>query len=116
MPEGATPRERNIMPKVGPRFFRDGPDVTFEFVVDPNSIIGPRLATEADSEKHPEAWHEFVSGVADEVFEVVPDAREPEPAAEPETRVDPKEMDDFEARLQPAAQPPKRKYVRRKAV
>lgn len=78
MSEGTTLRERNIMPKVGPRFFRDGDAVMFEFVVDPNNVIGPRPAYKADSEKHREAFSEFAAADALPVK-----VQSPEPVIEP---------------------------------
>lgn len=54
------PHERDVLVKVGPHFERraDG-EVLFSFVVDPNNIVGPRKATEADKQQHAEAWARF---------------------------------------------------------
>lgn len=109
--------ERNIMPQVGARFFRRDDAVMFEFVVDPNNIIGPRSATKADSEKHWGAWTEFTAGeVAPDVVEIVPDAREFEAPAPPITRVEPLKMDGFAAKLEPQPERQKRKYTRREVA
>lgn len=51
--------ERNSLPKVGARFFCEGDEVMFEFIVDPNTVIGPRPATRRDQEQHAGAWEEF---------------------------------------------------------
>ena len=101
MSEHTTAIERNIMPKVGPRFFREDDAVMFEFVVDPNNIIGPRRALSTDSAKHQQAWSAFVAGDEPEVIEVVPDARELEPPAPPLKHVEALAMDCFAARLAP---------------
>lgn len=71
--------ERNIMPKVGARFFRDSDEVMFEFVVDPNNIIGPRPATAGDRSAHAEAYRAFSSIDMDEAAAFVPEA----PAVKP---------------------------------
>lgn len=59
--------ERNMLPTVGPAFFveGDGP-VQFQFIIDPGNVVGPRPATRADQQKHPEAWSAFAaaSGVS----------------------------------------------------
>ncbi len=124
MSEGTTLRERNIMPKVGPRFFRDGDAVMFEFVVDPNNIIGPRPATKADSEKHREAFSEFAAADA-------PPVKVQSPTPMPTMAVMAERILAAQARadLAPTVQAavrvakasaakgkPKRKYTRRKAA
>lgn len=43
----------------GARFFREGEELFFAFVMDASSILGPRLATAKDQEDHPAAWAEF---------------------------------------------------------
>lgn len=48
--------ERNALPSRGARFFKDGRKTLFEFVIDPTNVIGPREATKADQDAHPEAW------------------------------------------------------------
>lgn len=109
---------RDVMPVRGARFYRDAEGtVIFTFVIDTGNVVGPRKATEADSLKHPLAWSAFVtSDTPPEVVEVVPDARDYEPAAEPVTVVEEKDMSAFAAVLEPAPEPPpKRKYTRRVA-
>lgn len=105
--------ERNAMPIRGARFWREGDELKFEFVIDPGNIIGPRPALKADSEKYPEAWQAFAAGEAAEAE--MPDAREPAEPAAPETIVAPKAMDGFEARLEPAPERVKPPYKRRAA-
>lgn len=58
--------ERNMLPDVGPAFFREGGEVQFRFVIDSGNVVGPRPATRADQQKHPEAWSAFAaaSGVS----------------------------------------------------
>lgn len=51
--------ERNIKPAVGPRFFREGDEVMFEFIIDTANIIGPRPATRGDQTEHSGAWAAF---------------------------------------------------------
>lgn len=51
--------ERNVLPQVGARFFREGDEIMFEFVIDPSNIIGPRPATRIDQGRHAEAWEAF---------------------------------------------------------
>lgn len=58
----------------GPRFFTEGEETMFEFVIDAGNRLGPRPATDADKEKHAAAWAEFEGSLA---------PSEPEPA-EPE--------------------------------
>lgn len=109
MPEHTTAIERNIAPKLGARFFRDGDagaEVQFEFVIDPNNVLGPRTATPADRQAHPEAWRHFeVHGqppvVAEAVEPVAVEAAPAQPAA-------PKKVAKTVAK-------PKRAYTRRKA-
>lgn len=43
----------------GARFFKDGDDLMYEFVIDSGNVIGPRPATDADKEKYPREWAEF---------------------------------------------------------
>lgn len=54
-------RDRNLLPNPGATFFREkeGGEVLFRFVIDAGSTIGPRPATRADQERHPEAWAAF---------------------------------------------------------
>lgn len=106
--------ERNAIPTIGAAFYREAGEVMFQFVIDTGNIVGPRPATKADSEKHPEAWHAFVTGEeAEPAVEIAPGPREPEAAAAPITHVEPKNMDGFEGRLQPAPAKQKRAYKRR---
>lgn len=60
--------ERNALPEKGARFWREGGEVMFRFVIDAGNIVGPRLANRTDSENHPHAWGDFVAS-----------DREPEP-------------------------------------
>ena len=53
--------ERNILPAVGPNFFRADDLVMFSFVVDASTTIGPRIATRGDQKTHPEAWEAFAA-------------------------------------------------------
>lgn len=54
--------ERNMIPGVGPAFFRgDDGTVCFRFVIDTGNVIGPRPATRADQEKHAAAWSAFAA-------------------------------------------------------
>lgn len=59
-PRSAT-TERNMLPSVGPVFFREGDDVLFQFVIDPGNIVGPRLARAQDVRAHGEAFQAFCS-------------------------------------------------------
>jgi hypothetical protein len=52
--------ERDIKPVVGPKFFREGEQVLFQFTIDTANIIGPRPATRKDQEAHAGAWAEFI--------------------------------------------------------
>lgn len=51
--------ERNMLPQVGPQFFREGEAVLFQFVIDPGNVLGPRPARREDQANHPGAWAEF---------------------------------------------------------
>ena len=52
--------ERDIGAKSGAQFsLGEDRKVRFAFVVDPATIIGPRLARESDQIEHPEAWAAF---------------------------------------------------------
>lgn len=59
--------ERDMIPSVGARFFREGGEVMFRFVIDTANVIGPRPARPADQEAHPAAWRAFCAadGVGD---------------------------------------------------
>jgi hypothetical protein len=54
--------ERELGPPKGAKFFRDGEDVMFTFGVDPNNIIGPRIATRLDQATYPAEWTAFLEG------------------------------------------------------
>lgn len=66
----STERAAHFTP--GPRFFRDGDDVMFEFVIDGSNVIGPRKATDADKEKHSRAWAELNGEILPEEEPAVP--------------------------------------------
>lgn len=53
--------ERNAHFTRGPRFFRDGGGLMFEFIIDASNVVGPRPATEGDKRNHPEAWDAFAA-------------------------------------------------------
>jgi hypothetical protein len=60
-PRSAT-TERNMIPAVGPQFFRgEDASVQFQYVIDSGNVIGPRPATRADQEKHAGAWSAFAA-------------------------------------------------------
>lgn len=50
---------RDLGHVAGARFFREGEDLFFAYVMDASSILGPRPATTKDQEDHPAAWAEF---------------------------------------------------------
>ena len=52
---------REVMFTSGPIFFRDNGNTMFAYQVDASNMIGPRPATDADYQKYPAAWEEFVS-------------------------------------------------------
>lgn len=56
--------ERNAHFTRGPRFFREGEAVLFEFVIDATNVLGPRPANDGDRRIHAEAWREFSRGEA----------------------------------------------------
>lgn len=51
--------ERNAHFTRGPRFFREGEGLMFEFIIDASNVVGPRPATEGDKRNHLEAWEAF---------------------------------------------------------
>lgn len=51
--------ERNVLPARGPRFFIEGGEVLFQFVVDTSNVIGPRPASRKDQAEHAGAWAQF---------------------------------------------------------
>lgn len=63
-------REINAAP--GPRFFVENGETMFAFRVDAGTEIGPRKATKADAEKHPDAFKGFM-------LKIAPTTVEPEP-------------------------------------
>jgi hypothetical protein len=66
--------ERNMLPVVGPSFFREGETVMFQFVVDSSNVLGPRPAKRTDQENHPGAWAQFAA--ADGVSSLDRDAKD----------------------------------------
>lgn len=44
--------ERDVMYKPGATFFKEGKRLMFRFQADSSSVIGPRLATDADKKAH----------------------------------------------------------------
>ena len=58
MPE---PVKREIIFTFGPRFFVENGETMFAFRIDGTNEIGPRTATQADAEKHPDAFAAFMS-------------------------------------------------------
>lgn len=58
MPE---PIKREIKYEFGPRFFVQDGETMFAFRIDGTNEIGPRTATQADAEKHPDAFAAFMS-------------------------------------------------------
>jgi len=44
--------ERDVMYKPGATFFKEGKFLMFRYQADSSSVIGPRLATEADKKAH----------------------------------------------------------------
>lgn len=118
--------ERNVIPSRGARFFREGGEILFEFVIDPTNIIGPRKAKERDSVDHAEAWGLFLQSVADEpqddakaapeAPEALPEVIAPEP--EPFNGADPAKFD-HDGDGEPGGSKPARKvrgpYKSRKA-
>lgn len=108
--------ERDAHPARGAKFWRgDDGSVLFQFVIDGGNIIGPRPATLADSQKHGDAWSEFVrSGEyvpAPEASEEV--ASEAAPAAEPDDQFT---VAEEQVSGQPEEEPVRRKTLRLKAV
>jgi hypothetical protein len=55
-------RDRDAAPVVGAQFSlaEDGTEL-FAFVIDGGSIIGPRVATDEDREKHADAYEAFLT-------------------------------------------------------
>lgn len=55
---------RNNAPR-GARFYEDDGKLLFVHVIDSCTQEGPRLATKADQEAHPEAWEALVNAEPD---------------------------------------------------
>ena len=53
--------ERDAMPDKGGHFWMEGGEILFRFVIDSGNVIGPRKATKADAERHPDIWQAFVA-------------------------------------------------------
>lgn len=104
--------ERNMLPDVGPVFFRENGEVMFRFVIDSGNVVGPRPATRRDQDQHPAAWSAFAA--AEGVSGLDRDARGGSGGslpAEPESPSVAVEVSTVAAEPEP---PPKRKYTRRK--
>ena len=121
------------MPAPGPRFFRgeDGHPM-FEFVIDSSNVIGPRVATRGDQDKHVGAWRMFadaegaagpldrdasgtLGGSLPVEAEPAPPAApiEPEPAP-PEPPAEPPPVDDEAELLGAMTDDELRDYIKRK--
>lgn len=77
--------DRNAAPALGPRFFMSDGVEMFEFVVDPNTVIGPRPATKADHERYPDEQTHGRRSTARDVAHVEATTR-PKPPAAPESK------------------------------
>lgn len=99
--------ERDLAPKVGPTFFKDGDITMFRFVIDTGNVVGPRPATRADQEKHAEAWSAFAA--REDVSPLDRDGSGEEGGSLPGGETSPVVAED--GHLTTA---PKRKYTRRK--
>ena len=62
---------RNNSPR-GARFYQDDGKLLFINVMDSCTRDGPRLATEADKEAHPEAWEALVSSAPEMIPGMAP--------------------------------------------
>lgn len=49
----------DAFPALGAHFLKDGDEVMFKFVVDPNNVIGPVKATDQHKEQYPIEWEAF---------------------------------------------------------
>ena len=125
--------ERNAMPAPGARFFRgDDGRPMFEFVIDSSNVIGPRIATQADQDKHVGAWRLFAdaegaagpldrnaSGTPGGSLPATPEAAaalaaEPDPApAEPASEA-PKPVDEEADLLEAMTEDELRDFIKRK--
>ncbi len=54
--------ERDVMYKPGATFFKDGKFLMFRFQADSSSVIGPRVATEADKKAHGAEYDMYLKG------------------------------------------------------
>jgi hypothetical protein len=96
--------ERNMLPVVGPSFFREGETVMFQFVVDSSNVLGPRPAKRTDQENHPGAWAQFAA--ADGVSPLDRDGSGEDGGSLPSESPEPVAVQSAEPRT-------KRKYTRR---
>jgi hypothetical protein len=53
--------ERDVMYKPGATFFKEGGVLMFRYQADSSSVIGPRLATEADKKAHGAEYAMYLS-------------------------------------------------------
>lgn len=68
---------RNSSPR-GPRFYEDDGELLFMHVFDPNTVDGPRHATDEDRVAHPAAYAEYERRAADPgVQDVFPGVKPP---------------------------------------
>lgn len=51
--------ERNIGVVRGASFYRENDQTMFQFGVDPNNVLGPRVATDSDKAQFPGEWAAF---------------------------------------------------------
>lgn len=51
--------DRNIGVIRGASFYRDNGETMFQFGVDPNNVLGPRIATDSDKAQFPGEWAAF---------------------------------------------------------
>lgn len=54
--------ERDVMYKPGACFFKEGKFLMFRYQADSSSVIGPRVATEADKKAHAFEWEQYLAG------------------------------------------------------
>jgi hypothetical protein len=53
--------ERDVMYKPGACFFKEGKFLMFRYQADSSSVIGPRVATEADKKAHAFEWKQYLA-------------------------------------------------------
>lgn len=93
--------ERVALYTYGPRFFREGDEVMFEFWVDASTRQGPRPMTENDQRAYPDAWAKFEAGETE--IDRVPAVRgSGEPVLDPALMPHPDDRDD-RGRFKPGA-------------